>query len=802
MKGKKITIITSIIVIAMIIVGLFTKIINNTIISPNSEQQKNATYNSLETYAANSETTYSIEWQKSIGSDYVTEFKSAVKTRDGGIIAVGSTDTNTSIDGEIKKGYGNKDGIIVKYSFDGTVEWSKLLGGEGYDELFQIEAKAKKYIKPDEEVYVVGGYVDSTVVEYDGERFETSNHGSEITDYGYEEGIVMTIDGQGNVKWVKTIEGTGKARINAVAINENDEVGVTGSYYNSITVNGTEETLTSAGGKDGFVYVFSNDGNYKWSKNLNSTEDVAGKAITAISDGFAVGVNFKGKLTVGGESQEYTSKGKVDGLVINFSSSGDCKWKRQLASKANDEVYDLIEFQTYRYGTEIAIVATYGEGITDLNLYVHGNARYGYYDSTLVRLKESNGALRSAIYIATGADDVINSIVPTDGGVLLGGWTYSGGLISVQGEPYGTSIQDNEGANEGLIIELSGLDKVVWNDSIQGNLYDCINDIVYVGDGSYYAVGSFNSKNLKSGLESINKDEALQDGVILQNDDSYYSDAFVVKYISSKYVPPKKPVKGQVTVHHVIKGENGYTEEKENLKETMTGNVGNTYTTKEQKIEHYKLESQPEGATGKYVDGNIDVYYYYVPEEYEYRVEYYYDNEIDESSTMKSTAKYNSIITEFQDKGKNEYKLVNVIPQNENDQNKAQLKITGDSEKNVIKVYYENTQFKTVKVKKTWEMSDDEAENYRATIQLMRIVDGEKLPFEDKEGKICTVQITGNNVKNIDNVPVYKGGNAIEYALKEIRIEKRKSPNEDDWEEVPLTQFNVSYQIVKGDENN
>ena len=795
MKGKKITIITSIIVIALIIVGLFTRKINNTIISSNSKQQKNTASNSLEIDEEEDKKNMFIEWQKSIGSDYVTEFKSAVKTPDGGIIAVGSTDTNTSIEKETKKGYGNQDGIIVKYSSDGTVVWSKFLGGEGYDELFHIETKPNKSDES-EEVYVIGGYVDSSVLKYGDKELEEIGKDNEITDDGYTDGIIMTIDGNGDINWAKTIGGTGKARINAVAINKDGDVGVTGSYYGSITLG--KDKLTSSGKKDGFVCVFSNEGGYKWSKNLDSKEDTIGKAITATSDGFAVGVNFQGELTIGKETtNKVNTKGKVDAIVIRFLSNGDCKWNKQIGSSKNDEVYDII---TDVEKSEIIAVGCFGEKILSFPLYGGGKN----CDGMLLRINEESGKVKKVVStIGSGKDSVIDSVDSTsNGGVLLGGWTYEQNLRvrnDLNGEVIIKDIfTSNKGMNDGFIIELDDSDNIVWSDAIQGELYDCINDIVYMEDGSFYAVGDLNSKKIESLNCTIKKDEALQNEVLLGNNDSYNSDAFVIKY--------KEEPHGQVTVHYVLKGENDEKgQEEESLQEIMKGKLGKTYTTQAKEINHYELEEgSQESTTGTYTtEENVDIYYYYVLKKYDYRIEYYFDGEIDSESTKTKNAKYNSIVTESPKEKRDGYKLVNITAGNEkNDpnENKAQLQIDDDLEKNVIKFYYENTEFKNITVKKVWEMNDVEAENYKATIQLMRVKDGEKIPLLDKDGNEIKVEIIGNRTNTIENVPVNNGGGPIkEYALKEIKVEKRV---EDKWEEVSLTQFDVSYQIEKSDEHN
>ncbi len=104
-----------------------------------------------------------------------------------------------------------------------------------------------------------------------------------------------------------------------------------------------------------------------------------------------------------------------------------------------------------------------------------------------------------------------------------------------------------------------------------------------------------------------------------------------------------------------------------------------------------------------------------------------------------------------------------------------------------------NVQTTSISVKKIWKMSEEEAKNYRATIQVMKMVDGEKQEVKDISGNLITVEIIGNDTKDIKNLPVSENGKKIEYVLEEIKVEKRTSEDEDDWEEIPVTNFNVTY---------
>ncbi len=106
----------------------------------------------------------------------------------------------------------------------------------------------------------------------------------------------------------------------------------------------------------------------------------------------------------------------------------------------------------------------------------------------------------------------------------------------------------------------------------------------------------------------------------------------------------------------------------------------------------------------------------------------------------------------------------------------------------------EKIRVKSIEVRKVWSMPDDEAKNYRATIQLMKIVDGKKVPVTNEEGEIITVKVIGNAEETIDGLPVNdQDGVEIQYALKEIAVERRTSEEENDWEEIPLKQFIVEY---------
>ena len=145
-------------------------------------------------------------------------------------------------------------------------------------------------------------------------------------------------------------------------------------------------------------------------------------------------------------------------------------------------------------------------------------------------------------------------------------------------------------------------------------------------------------------------------------------------------------IKGTVIVHHYIQGTTTPIKLKdgENAKDVIkTGVVGETYSTKpeENAAEYYELvDENPEKASGEYIEGNIDVIYYYKLKDYGYRVEYYYDETIDDTKTEQKTAQYGEKIDNYKDKVIDGY----VFDKTEG----KPLTISTDTSKNLIKVYY------------------------------------------------------------------------------------------------------------------
>ena len=482
-----------------------------------------------------------LEWAKSVSSKYLAEFNDTVATPDGGIIAVGCTKREIDIDGDGEQdtqGYGGSDAIIIKYNEKGSIEWTKVLGGKYEDELYTIA-------KISNGGYVVAGYVEGGDIYYNGTQIGAS-------DFGNEDGIIVKIDENGNYIWSQSIGGIGTDRINSIAVNDNGDIGVTGSYYNTIYTdknNSATLSTTAEANKAGFLSVYSATGSYKWSRNLVGSQDVFGKAITATSNGFVVGANFQSDINFGGSSAVST-KGKVDSVVISYDNNGTVQWTKQIGSTSNDAIYDLevCNDSDTEGQKDIVVVGAYANKIDIDSDGTNDLTSQGNYDGMIVKLNETDGTLVKSSSIGGRDNDVISSIVQTkDGGLLFGGWSYSNNVV------YGTTsitTNGNSTNNNGFIVKLDKSDSVVFSDVIYGNSYDQVNSVAESTNKGIYAVGDFGSKILYAKGKKI-----------LSNSYTYDPDAFVIKYGES-FVEPEVPELREITISNEL------------LKFTITTEIG------------------------------------------------------------------------------------------------------------------------------------------------------------------------------------------------------------------------------------
>ena len=133
------------------------------------------------------------------------------------------------------------DGMLIKYSESGEVEWAKAIGGSSSDHINSV-------LETSDGGYIVGGYFYSTEIDIGNGVTLTKNSNSTSSS----DAIIIKYDKNGEIVCSKVIGGPQDEGINSISEIKNGDYIVGGYFEGSIDLeNG--ETLTSNGSQDGMI---------------------------------------------------------------------------------------------------------------------------------------------------------------------------------------------------------------------------------------------------------------------------------------------------------------------------------------------------------------------------------------------------------------------------------------------------------------------------------------------------------------------------------------------------------------------
>ena len=239
-----------------------------------------------------------------------------------------------------------------------------------------------------------------------------------------------------------------------------------------------------------------------------------------------------------------------------------------------------------------------------------------------------------------------------------------------------------------------------------------------------------------------------------------------------------EPAMGTVIVHHYIEGtgeEYGNTAVKVPSKdgkvvenEVKNDYVGEVYSTKESNnvANIYELKSVSGKISGRYINGELNVYYYYNYRSYNYSIYYYYDGvEKVSNAITDQKATYGTIITDYPDKAEG-YVFEKVTPAG--DGNKTKLTITENEEQNRINVYY-RSQFKittdVIEHSEVYKNGDK-----KESVKGGEISGEDEAPYE----KVFKGDIPQKEIKITPSRTTDDQGNTVEYEVVKIVIKNSK----------------------------
>jgi len=307
-----------------------------------------------------------LQWTKTIGEKERDRGNSLIQTSDGGYAIAGLTQSFRA---------GETDVYVVKLDANGNLQWTKTIGGLGYD-------GGASLIQTSD-----GGYAITGV---------TSSFGA-----GEGDVYVVKLDANGNLQWTKTIGGPGEEAGFSLIQTSDGGYAVAGST-----------TSFGVGGADVYVVKLDANGNLQWTKTIGGPGDELGISLIQTSDG---GYAIAGSTTSFGV-------GEADVYFVKLDANGNLQRTKTIGAKNENPIRSSI-IQTSD-GSYVIAGTTRSFGSGGMDVYVvkldkNGDACCAVSQTSQVG---SGGRLRSPTS-SIGSGGTLTS--PTSS-------TSSGGTLSSQ----------------------------------------------------------------------------------------------------------------------------------------------------------------------------------------------------------------------------------------------------------------------------------------------------------------------------------------------------------------------------------
>jgi hypothetical protein len=408
-----------------------------------------------------------IEWQNTIGGNDWDDLYSVIQTTDGGYLLGGLSESDISGD-KTEASQGEVDYWVVKLDSSGNIEWQNTIGGNGYDYLYSV-------IETTDGGYLLGGYSTSSI---SGDKTEASE---DYYDYW-----VVKLDGSGDILWQNTIGGNYDDLLRCV-IQTTDGGYLLGGY--SISGISGDKTEAKQGDDDYWVVKLNGLGDILWQNTIGgNNHDVLYSVIQTADSGYLLGgYSYSG---ISGDKTE-ACQGLWDYWVVKLNGSGDILWQKTIGGNGWDFLHSVIQTADGGY-----LLGGYSQsGISGDKT----EANQGFWDYWVVKLDGSGNILWQNTIGGSEGDYLYSVIETSDGGYLLGGFSFSG--IS------GDKTEANEGIYDDYwLVKLDGSGDILWQNTIGGNDDDVLYSVIQTTDGGYLLGG-----NSYSGI-SGDKTEASQGG--------------------------------------------------------------------------------------------------------------------------------------------------------------------------------------------------------------------------------------------------------------------------------------------------
>ena len=365
-------------------------------------------------------------------------------------------------------------------STDPFIEWANNFGGSDVDHYNNVAATS-------DGGFVAVGYASQSSFGTGDLTNVAGKGGSKSTDDAI---IVKYIsDGAGGykVQWAKSFGGTDDDYFyDVIATTDGGFVAVGAAWVVSSGDWGAQG-ITAKGGQDAIIVKFNSDGIVEWAKNFGGNSADVYYGVTETSSGSIVAVGYSASGSFGnGDLSGVTGRGSYDGIIVEYSLSGNVTWKGPFGGSDEDRLCDVTSTTD---GGFVAVGYSYGKsfGNGDLSGLTSKSSSVYYEDAVIVKYV-ANGSGYSVGWVksfgGTDEDEFFGVAEVSDGSIVAVGYSWIGG------GDFTTYNVTGKGGYDAIIVKFNSGGVLQWAKSFGGTGADYYNAVAATSDGGFIAVGN------------------------------------------------------------------------------------------------------------------------------------------------------------------------------------------------------------------------------------------------------------------------------------------------------------------------
>ena len=348
------------------------------------------------------------------------------------------------------------DGYIAVFSAEGTLDWAARVGGSGQDVVSAVA------FGPDGDLYVAGWFSGTMTV---GRQA--------VESVGADDVFVARFSAQGQPRWIRSFGGVDIDAADALAVDQNGDVVVTGVFRQTIKVG--PRTLTSAGRSDIFLARLRAGGEHMWAIRMGGFGIEYARDIAISQQDIIFLGEYSGTLRFA--SGVVKSRGDRDVLLCRFDRNGGHRWAKGFGGPFPELAFGL----AVDVSGHIVLSGGFHHQI-DFGGEIH--KAVGESDIFLTRLNGEGGYLWSKSFGSNRRDNGLGVDTDEFGNIVATGFFQ--GKVN-----FGAGVVQSAGNKDIFAIKFSPRGRLLWTRHFGGKDHDQGRALAIDSAGRIVVTGTF-----------------------------------------------------------------------------------------------------------------------------------------------------------------------------------------------------------------------------------------------------------------------------------------------------------------------